>query len=197
MPVSDPATPSWTTPDPRRPLAALPATPTPTPYDLPVAAGPSVPADVLAGLLTVVVTVLVGAPLGLLWAAFAPRVDVVVAGADVQLVDPGSSGFIAGDAAFLAAALVAGVVGGVVAWRLGREHGPAVVVGLTLGGLVASYVAMQVGQQVGLDEVRSAVQAGEQGRLELSLRLRAQEALVAWPVGALLGYLGASLVRGR
>jgi hypothetical protein len=193
--VTDSATPSWTTPDPRRPLAALPATR--APYDLPVETRPSVLADGVAGLVTVVVTVLVGAPVGLLWAALAPRVDVVVAGADVQLVDPGSSGFIAGDAAFLAAALVAGLVAGIVAWRLGREHGPAVVVGLAVGGLIASYVAMQVGQQVGLDEVRSAVEGGQQGRLELSLRLRAQEALVAWPVGGLLGYLGASLVRGR
>ena len=193
--MSDSATTSWSTPDPRRPLAALPTTS--QPYDLPAEAGPSVSADAFAGLVTVVATVLLGAPVGLLWAAFAPRVDVVVTGADVQLVDPGSSAFIAGDAAFLAAALVAGVVGGVLAWRLGREHGPAVVVGLTLGGLLAAYVAMRVGQQVGLDEVRSAVQAGQQGGLELSLRLRAQEALVAWPVGALLGYLVASLVRGR
>ena len=193
--MSTPASSSWTTPDPRRPFAALPGGP--QPYDLPAETGPSVSADVVAGLLTVVVTVLLGAPVGLLWAALAPKVDVVVTGADVQLVDPASSGFIAGDAAFLAAVLVAGLVGGVVAWRLGREHGPAVVVGLTLGGLIAAYVAMQVGQQVGLDEVRSAVQAGQQGQLELSLRLRAQEALVAWPVGALLGYLGASFVRGR
>ena len=193
--MSDSASTSWSTPDPRRPLAALPATR--QPYDLPVPAGPSVPADAFAGLVALVVTVLVGAPVGLLWAAFAPRVDVVVTGTDVQLLNPSSSGFIAGDAAFLAAALVAGVVGGIVAWRLGREHGPAVVVGLTLGGLIAAYVAMQVGQQVGLDEVRRAVEAGQQGRLELSLRLRAQESLVAWPVGALLGYLGVSLASGR
>jgi hypothetical protein len=41
------------------------------------------------------------------------------------------------------------------------------------------------------------VSSGRQGVLELTLRLRAQEALVGWPVGALLGYLGASLLRGR
>ena len=164
---------------------------------MPVESRPPVRADALAGLVTVVVTVLVGAPVGLLWAAFAPRVDVVVTGSDVQLVEPGSSAFIAGDAAFLVAGLLAGLVGGVVAWALGRAHGPTVVVALTVGGLLAAYVAMRVGQQVGLEEVRDAVEAGQQGQLELSLRLRAREALVGWPVGALLGYLGASFVRGR
>lgn len=193
--MTDSVSSPWSTPDPRRPLAALP--PTRTAYDLPLDARPPVRQDVLAGLVTVAVTVLAGAPVGLIWAALAPRVDVVVVGSDVQLVEPGSSAFIAGDAAFLLAALLAGAVGGVVAWALGRAHGPTVVVALTAGGLVAAYVAMTVGQQVGLEEVRSAVEAGAQGPLELSLRLRAQEVLVAWPVGAMLGYLGASFVRGR
>lgn len=193
--MSDSVSTPWSTPDPRRRLATLPAT-RPS-YELEAEERPPVRTDVVAGVVAAVVSVLVGAPVGLLWAALAPKVDVVVTGGDVQLAEPGSSAFIAGDAAFLAAGLVAGVVGGIIAWWLGRAHGPAVVVGLAVGGVVAAYVAMRVGEQVGLDEVRSAVAAGQQGLLELSLRLRAQEALVAWPVGAMLGYLGASLVRGR
>lgn len=164
---------------------------------VPDSAGPSIRQDVWAGLLTAVVTVLVGAPVGLLWAAVAPKVEVVISGANVQLAEPGSSAFIAADGAFLAAVAVAGAIGGVVAWWLGREHGPAVVVALTLGGLVAAYVAMVVGQQVGAEQVQQAVTSGQQGVLELNLRLRAREALVGWPVGALAGYVGASLVRGR
>jgi hypothetical protein len=167
------------------------------PYAVPVAGSPTLAEDVRAGLLTAAVTVLLGAPVGLLWAALAPRVDVVISGEDVQLADPSSSAFIAGDGAFLLAVLLAGVIGGLVAWRLGREHGPAVVAGLTVGGLLAAYVAMRVGQQVGLEDVERAVSAGRQGALELTLRLRAQEALVGWPVGALLAYVGATLVRGR
>lgn len=168
-----------------------------TPYVLPSQTGPTLADDARAGLLAAVVTVLVGSPVGLLWAAVAPRVEVVIAGQNVQLVQPGSSAFIAADAFFLLAVTVAGVIGGVVAWFLGRRHGPGVVVGLTVGGLAAAYVAMVVGQQVGLDEVQQAATVGQQGVLELSVRLRATEAVVGWPVGALLGYLGASFVRGE
>ena len=183
----------WTSPDPRRAVPALGA-----PYALPATTtSPSTQQDVRAGALAAVVTVLLGAPVGLLWAAVAPRVDVVVGGQGVQLAEPGTSAFIAGDGYFLLAVLVAGIVGGLFAWWLGREHGPAVVVGLTVGGLAAAWVAMRVGSTVGLAELQEAVRGGQQGALELSLRLRAKEALVAWPVGALLAYVGASLVRGR
>ena len=183
---------SWTTPDPRRAAPAFG-----TPYVLPAAASPSLMQDLRAGATAAVVTVLLGAPVGLLWAALAPRVDVVISGENVQLAEPGTSAFIAGDGFFLLAVLLAGAVGGLLAWRLGREHGPAVVVGLTVGGLAAAYVAMRVGGAVGLEEVQQAVAAGEQGALELSLRLRAREALVGWPVGALVAYVVASFVRGR
>lgn len=183
---------SWTTPDPRRTAPAFG-----TPYVLPAQASPSLVQDLRAGVTAAVVTVLLGAPVGLLWAAVAPRVDVVVSGENVQLAEPGTSDFIAGDGYFLLAVLLAGVVGGLLAWRLGREHGPAVVLGLTVGGLAAAYVAMRVGSVVGLEEVQQAVNAGRQGALELSLRLRAREALVGWPVGALVAYVGASFVRGR
>ena len=60
------------------------------------------------GLLTVAVTVLVGAPVGLLWAALAPRVRIDVDGDDVQVVDTWTDGFIAVDAWFFAAVVVAG-----------------------------------------------------------------------------------------
>lgn len=183
---------SWTTPDPRRTPPAFGA-----PSVLPTEASPSLVQDVRAGLTAAVVTVLVGAPVGLLWAAVAPRVEVIVSAAGAQLAEPGTSAFIAGDGYFLLAVLLAGVVGGLLAWRLGRDHGPAVVIGLTLGGLAAAYVAMRVGSTVGLEEVQQAVDAGQQGALELSLRLRASEALVGWPVGALMAYVGASFVRGR
>ena len=185
----------WSAPDPRRTAAVVPAFG--SPYAAAAEARPSVLHDAFAGLLAAVVTVLVGAPLGLLWAAAAPKVDVVVAGDSVQLAEPGSSAFIATDGYFLLAVAVAGLVGGVLAWRLAHPHGPAVVVGLALGGLAAAYVARIVGEQVGLAEVEQAVRAGQQGALELSVRLRAKEAVVGWPVGSLVGYAAASLLRGR
>jgi hypothetical protein len=153
--------------------------------------------DARAGLLTVAVTVLIGAPLGLLWAALAPQVAVVVMGENVNLVEAYTDKFIAADGYFLAAVLVAGVLGGLIAFGLGSAHGPAVVVALTLGGLVAAYVAMSVGEQVGVQGLRDAVRAGGQGAFELNLELKAREALLGWPLGSLLAYLGASLLRRR
>lgn len=189
----------WSAPDPRRAAASPGAVRPPfaAPYAVAAPARPTFWHDAYAGVLAAVVTVLVGAPVGLLWAGVAPRVDVVVDGDQVQLVEPGSSAFIATDGFFLIAVALAGVIGGVLAWRLAHPHGPAVVVGLTLGGLAAAYIAMVVGEQVGLADVEQAVRAGQQGALELTVKLRAREAIVGWPVGALVGYAGASLLRGR
>ena len=186
---------SWSSPDPGRAAVAAPA------FGVPVAETAAEPVplgeEVRDGLVAAVVSVLVAAPVGLLWAAVAPRVDVVVGGTQVDLADRDSSAFIAGDGAFLLVVALAGVVGGLLAWRLTRQPGPGVVLGLALGGLAAAYVAMVVGQQVGYDAVQAAVDGGVQGALELNLRLRAREALVGWPVGALVAFVIAALVRGR
>lgn len=168
------------------------------PYERIEPDAPPVLDDVKVGLLTLVVTVLVGAPLGLLWAGFAPRADVVVMGQAVNLTEAYGDAFIAADAFFLAAVLLAGLVGGLVAWRFGAAHGPAVVVALTVGGLAAAYVAMTVGEQVGFETLRAAVRSGGQGAFQLNLELKADTALLGWPLASLVAYLSASsLPRGR
>lgn len=165
-----------------------------TPGRAPV--GPPWWQDLWAGLLTVAVTVLVGAPVGLLWAAVAPRVVVVIRGDEVDVLDVGDS-FIAVDGYFLAAVLVAGAVGGSLAWWLGSPHGPAVVLGLTVGGLAAAWVAMTVGGLVDHRPVRELLAAGVQGRRELAVQLRATTALLGWPTASLLTFLALALWRGR
>ncbi|MEX2290496.1 MAG: DUF2567 domain-containing protein [Mycobacteriales bacterium] len=186
----------WTTPDPRRAPAAAPAFG--VPYAVPAQVSPTIGADTFAGLLAAAVTVLLGAPVGLLWAAVAPRPTAVVDDdGQARLAMPGSNAFIAGDGFFLLAVTVAGIIGGLLAWHLGRRHGPAVVVGLTAGGLAAAYVAMVVGQQVTLEQAQQAIRSSQPGLLEVSLRLLATQTLVGWPVGALLGYVATSLVRER
>jgi hypothetical protein len=159
------------------------------------APGPPLWHDVRAGLFTVAVTVLVGAPVGLLWAVLAPRVVVDITGDDVQLLDPGPDGFIAVDAWFFAAVTVAGLVGGVVAWRFGRAHGPGVVLGLAVGGLTAAWIASRVGGEVDRVTVQELLDAGVQGRSELAVRLRATSALLGWPIASLLAYLSLSVRR--
>jgi hypothetical protein len=119
-------------------------------------------------------------------------------GEDVNLTQAYGDAFIAADAFFLAAVLLAGLVGGLIAWRFGAAHGPAVVVGLTVGGLAAAVVAMIVGEQVGLETLREAVRAGGQGAFQLNLELKADTALLGWPLASLVAYLSASsLPRGR
>ena len=151
-------------------------------------ARPTPRSDALAGLVAATVCVLLGAPVGLLWAAVAPKVVVEVAGTAVKLASDAST-FIAGDGWFLGVVSAAGLLTGLAAWALGRRHGPGVVVGLTVGGLLAAYVAARTGELVDEGSARAAVEAGRMGGLELSLVLRSTEAIVGWPVGALLGFL--------
>lgn len=185
---------SWTSPDARRTVAG---TAFGRPYERTEPAPPPVREDVVAGLLTVAVTALLGAPVGLLWALLGPDVEVVVEGEGVRYADPFSDALIAVDGAFLAAVVVAGLVGGLVAERLARRHGPAVVVGLVLGGFAAAHVASVVGAQYGLEGLRAAIREGGQGRYSGFLELTAPEALVGWPVASLLAYVAVSLLRGR
>ncbi len=184
----------WASPDARRTITG---TAFGRPYEHLEPASPPVGQDLLAGVLTVVVSVLVAAPVGLLWAAIAPHVGVVVAAGEVNLADTYGDSFIAVDGYFFGAVLVAGLVGGLVAWRLGHRHGPAVVVGLAVGGVVAAYVAKTVGEQVGLQTLRDAVRAGGEGAFDLNVELKSLAALAGWPVASLAAYVAATLARGR
>jgi hypothetical protein len=151
--------------------------------------------DLRAALLTIAVTVLVGAPVGLLWAALAPRVTVEVSGEDVQVLDTYGDAFIAVDAWFLAAVVVAGLVGGALTCWLGAEHGPGVVLGLVVGGLAAAWIASRVGGEVDRVTARQLVESGVQGRREVAVQLRSTSALLGWPLASLLAFLAVSLAR--
>ncbi len=161
-------------------LAPLPAT---------ASQVPGLRADAGAGLLTGVAVVLLGSPVGLLWAALAPRVRVVLSAGGPGLDDPETRAFVGADLAFAVLVLAVGVACGLLAFRLGRRYGPGVVVGLLVGGLLAAYVASRTGQQVGRDAFRAAVaDVDRRGTVEASVRLRATELVVLWPAGALAAF---------
>lgn len=150
----------------------------------------------MTGLLTACYTVLLGAPIGLLWAALAPHSHVVVeAGVQPYIADAESEVFIAGDGWFLGITLLVGIVTGVLAWLVARRSGPFVVVGLAVGGAVAAYVASKVGVRIGQDALASAVHAGRVGTYVGNVALQTKTALVAWPLGALAAF--ATLVASR
>ena len=181
----------WASPDTRTRGAGTPFGAPPVPRER----GTPVSHDVRAGLLTVAVTVLVGAPVGLLWAALAPRVLIDVDGDDVQVVDAYADGFIAVDAWFFGAVVVAGLVGGVLAWWLSADRGPGVVLGLAVGGLAAAWIAGRVGGEVDRTTVEQLVASGVQGRRELAVQLRSTSALLGWPIASLLAFLALSVAR--
>lgn len=163
----------------------------------PVDAPPRVTQEAAAALLTVTGCVLLGAPLGLLWAAVSPRVEVIVAaGGDVSLADPTTSQFVAADGWFLVLAAAAGLLTGGLAWLAGRRYGFGVVIGLVVGGLLAAEVARRTGQLVDAGVAQSAARAGTEGVVELSVRLRSEQARVGWPVAALAAHMVLTLFDG-
>ena len=184
---------SWSSPDPRR--VVVTGTAFGLPYERVQDASPPLRHDLVAGVLAFVVTVLAGAPVGLLWSVLAPRAEAVQVG-ERYVVDRSSSAFIAGDGFFFGAVLLAGLVTGLLAWWFGRAHGPAVVLGLAAGGFAAAAVAMLVGEQVGITAYDAAVRAG-QDRLDVTLALRAREALAGWPVAALVAFAVPTLLTDR
>jgi len=102
--------------------------------------------DVPAGLRYAAILLVVGLPLGALWAFLAPAVHVVA-------LPGGGTGSPAGEAdhAFDAVAihvlLVAsyGVVAGAVAWRYRHRRGPVLLVALVAGSLIGAWLAGRVG----------------------------------------------------
>ena len=172
---------------------APPASPPPEP----VPAGSRWRKDVPGSVGVAVVSLLLGAPAGLLWAAVTPHYVVHYNADGAQLTDLESTkAFIGADGSYLLVMLGAGIVCGLLAWRFARRFGPWTVVGLAVGGVLAALVAAAVGVQPGgQDGVKALkVQNRTSGTVELpllkrfrhdELGLRAPWAAVGWPVGAL------------
>lgn len=142
--------------------------------------------------------VLLGAPVGLLWSAVAPRPDAVpAAGGGLDYADGETKDFIAGDASLFLLCLAAGVLAGVVVWRVGRRHALGAVLGLVVGAGLAAWVASRTGV---LGEDRGAVLAAARtgqltGTADLPLQLRARSVLLGWPAAAALTFTVLALRR--
>jgi len=156
--------------------------------------------DLPVGLGVVLGSVLLGAPVGLLWSAVAPRLTVELTADGPMAADLESTkAFIGADGTFLVIAVLVGAVCGALAWLLARRGGPWTVAGLVVGGLLAASIATQVGLMPGSDAAIAALSdpAKRSGSIELflgrrqddGLHMRAMWAVVGWPVGALLAFL--------
>lgn len=104
------------------------------------------------GAAAVLALTLLGAPLGLLWAALAPDVPVIKTADGAVLAQPQPEEFIAADGWFSLLGLGFGVLVAVgVWWLLPRWRGPAGMLVSVIGALGAALLAWAVGRQIGLD----------------------------------------------
>lgn len=136
-------------------------------------------------------TALAGLPLGLLWAAVAPRAYARRAPDGGALpVDSQTQAFIAADGLLFLLGLAAGAVAGWLGWRLARRGALEVLLALTAGSALAAVLTWQTGVRTDDREaVRAALrEPGRTAPVEVPLRLRAHAALLGWPTGAVVTF---------
>lgn len=133
------------------------------------------------------VTALAGVPLGLLWAAAAPRA-YARPGPDggAVPVDAQTQAFIAADGLLFLLGLAAGALAGLLGWRLARRGALEVLLALAAGSALAAGLTWQTGVRTDdRDAARAALrEPGRSAPVEVPLRLRAHAALLGWPTGA-------------
>jgi hypothetical protein len=105
----------------------------------------------LVAVLSAVVVLALGAPLGLLWASLAPSVPVIATGDSIVVNDPSPEQYIAADGWYTLLALGFGLLVAAVAWLLlRRDRGPFLLLGVVAGTLGAGYyVAPWLGEMIG------------------------------------------------
>ncbi len=148
--------------------------------------------------LLAVVILLLGAPIGLLWARVSPTVSVSFSAQGPSLVRPESSEFFAADGSFGVVLLMVGLLTGAAAWGVlhRRASGVGVPIGVAVGALLAGFVAQAVGSRLVVNRELAAL-CGVQNDCPIydgTLQLRARGLVVVWAVAALMVYVGLSLL---
>lgn len=200
---------SWGDPDPGRAWQKSNGDPAdeqwayfPPPDQQPMPAPPPVPWQqrvlphaVTFGVTTVVL-VLLGAPLALLWRAFAtPPVVQRTASGPIPTA-PESSQVFAVDGSYMVVTLVAGAILGALAWWWLRERGPAAPFGLAAGGLLAAQIMATVGRRMVVDPYLHSVCA-DCLVYDGTLHLQSTAAIVVLPVALLSAFAAATFFREK
>jgi hypothetical protein len=145
--------------------------------------------DVVAAVVAAAAMLIAGVPMGLLWGASAPRVDVA------DLLGNSSETALeaqpAADARFAVLAIIFGLVAGLIAGWRGRRAGWPLPVGLLLGGGGGSLIAAQVGHLVASGKALAQVppNANPLVRELVDVMVRAHGAHAIYPFVALLVFL--------
>ena len=105
-----------------------------------------------------------GAPLGLLWAAIAPDTPVLKTAEGAIYAQPAPEQPIAADGWFSLLGLGFGVLAAIALWfLLRRRRGPVGLVAGVLGGLGAAVVAWQLGRRIGLSAYHRLLETAQDG----------------------------------
>ena len=144
----------------------------------------------LAAVVIIVGSALLGLGAGALWSAVAPRVVyqvVTLKPPTAYAVNPETNAFIAADGWYCFIALAGGALIGLLGYIFAvRRYGPApmaaVVVGSTAAALLAQWVGHQLSGGPGFDQVLAASKVNE--LLHAPISLGSHGALAFWPVAA-------------
>jgi hypothetical protein len=120
----------------------------------------------VVAVLTAVVVLVLGGPLGLLWHWLAPSVPVLDAGpSGIVVNDPSPEEYIAADGLYTMLGLAFGLVVAVVAWMvLRKDRGPFLLLGVVVGTFGAGYlIGPWIGGSVGRGSYHHWQQTAIQG----------------------------------
>ncbi len=145
---------------------------------------------VLAVIVIIIGSAVLGLAAGALWAAVAPRVVYQVytlKPPTAYAVNPETSAFIAADGWYCFIALAAGALIGLLSYLFAvRRYGPAPMAALVIGSTAAAFLAQWAGHQLsggpGFDHVLATSKPGE--LLHAPITLGSHGALAFWPLAA-------------
>ena len=144
-------------------------------------------AALIALVVVIAGTAVLGVATGFLWASVAPRaLAVVVARGSANVVNPETRAFIAADGWFTLLTAVGGVISGLLGYALAvRRHGALAMTGVLLGALAATLIAMWIGQRSGTAAFNHSLSIDRPGtRLHVPLALGGRGPLAFWPLAA-------------
>src|ERR1700730_13429715 len=129
---------------------------------------------IIAGVWVPALAPVLGAGVGWIWSAVAPRVAVIKADGGFYYADGEPEQPVAADGWVVILGAIAGILLAVAAWHLLRRYrGPIILAGLAVGSLAGAMLAAWVGYKIGMaqfDAVRNTAAIGAQ--LYAPLRLR-------------------------
>ena len=144
----------------------------------------------LAAVLILAGSVVLGLAGGAIWAAAAPRVAYQVESLSpptAYATNPETSAFIAADGWYCIIALAGGALIGLLGYMVGvRRYGPGPMVAIVVGAVAAAFIAAWLGHQLsggpGFDHLLGTSRIGT--LLHAPISLGARGALAFWPLAA-------------